>query len=257
MGGMPSIHQQKCHLRGGFSVYISRIELQIGGEGVGVGSYYGIQKWNQRNHVVFGGSILLPRCLMVSARESLDAFQQASCIYPVSVVDASAIFSKWEKPDSGWIKINWDASVDKAAQVMGVGVVTRDFMGRVCASLCTALSYISDPSTAEALAARMGVEFSKAMGFRRIWLEGDAKVVVDALKSTGLQSPRFGNIIEDTRLLAQGFSDWQVSYVNRNSNIVAHLLACLAVQQGLHRVWIESFPDSISASVCTDLGCSP
>jgi len=70
-------------------------------------------------------------------------------------------------------------------------------------------------------------------------------VVVDALKSTGLQPPSFGNIIEDMRLLAQGFFDLQVSYVNHNSNIVAHLLARLAVQQGLHQVWIESFPDSI------------
>ncbi len=51
---------------------------------------------------------------------------------------------------------------------MGVGIVARDFMVRVRASLCTTLSYVSDPSTAEAIAARMGVEFSKAMGFRRI-----------------------------------------------------------------------------------------
>jgi hypothetical protein len=65
-------------------------------------------------------------------------------------------------------------------------------------------------------------------------LEGDAKVIADALKSTGLRPPSYGSIIEDTRLLAQCFSNWQVSHVNRNSNIVAHLLARLAVQQGLH-----------------------
>jgi len=62
--------------------------------------------WNQRNHVVFGGSIMPPRCLIISARESLDAFQQASCIQPASVVNALGTFSKWEKPGSGWIKIN-------------------------------------------------------------------------------------------------------------------------------------------------------
>jgi hypothetical protein len=43
VAGMFPSHQQVRHLRGGFSVHISRVEFQIGGEGVGVGSYHGVQ----------------------------------------------------------------------------------------------------------------------------------------------------------------------------------------------------------------------
>jgi hypothetical protein len=153
----------KCVISGGdFLSIFQGLSSKLEGKVLELVAITAHKMWNQMNHVVFGGSIMLPRCLMISARESLDAFQQASCIQPVSVVDASATFYKWEKPGSGWIKINWDASVDNAAQVMGVGVVARDFMGRVCASLCTTLSYISDPSTTEALLARMGVDMGGA-----------------------------------------------------------------------------------------------
>jgi hypothetical protein len=34
-----------------------------------------------------------------------------------------------EKPPCGWLKLNWDASVDKNGRRMGVGIVVHDHEG--------------------------------------------------------------------------------------------------------------------------------
>jgi hypothetical protein len=115
--------------------------------------------------VVFRGTFLPPRSLMIGARDSLDAFQQARGLQPISVINASATLPKWEKPCSGWIKINWDASVDKAKQVMGVGFVAMDFMGRVRAFRCMTLSYIFLSHYGEGASSTNGVGVFKSHGF--------------------------------------------------------------------------------------------
>jgi hypothetical protein len=214
--------------------------------------------WTRRNRIVFGGKLLPLKCLVIEARESLSEFQQirSSLSCPVVVV-VSPCPSLWEKPPIDWIKMNWDAVLDKAKKVMGVGLRARDFKGRVRACMCSHIPYIFDPSMAEAFASRTWVELLKATGFQKLRMEGDAKMVVEALNSNGLQSTCFGSIVDNTRLLLQSIFECRVSYVNRNCNVVAHRLACLAAQQGFHRVWIESFPDLMSKLVCTEHGSSP
>jgi hypothetical protein len=56
------------------------------------------------------------------------------------------------------VKINWDASVDKGRNLMGMGIVARDCEGRLIAALCVPQKFMVDPATAEALAAWKMVE---------------------------------------------------------------------------------------------------
>jgi ribonuclease HI len=89
---------------------------------------------------------------------------------------------------------------------MGVGLVARDSTGKVRASLCNFLPYLTNPAVAEAFATRQGAELLRDMGFQKILLEGDAQVIVQAINYAGVCSARYANIIDDTRTILQSFS---------------------------------------------------
>jgi len=61
--------------------------------------------------------------------------------------------SQWSVPAVGNFKINWDAALDGCKKLMGVGIVARDLLERVMATMCAFLPYIRDPTTAEAIGA--------------------------------------------------------------------------------------------------------
>lgn len=79
----------------------------------------------------------------------------------------------WTALPVGFMKINWDASIDKSKNKMGIGVMVRDFTRKVLATFCETKPYVQDPSSAEACAARQAVELSLTLGWRKVILEGD------------------------------------------------------------------------------------
>jgi ribonuclease HI len=137
---------------------------------------------------------------------------------------------------------------------MGVGLVARDSTSKVQASICNFLPSLTDPAAMEAYAARQGAEMSRDMGFRKILLEGDAQVIVQAINSAGACSARYASIIDDTRDILQSFSSWRVLFVRLEWNSVAHSLARVVVTQCLFQVWIELLPDSVHNCVSVDQG---
>jgi hypothetical protein len=48
--------------------------------------------------------------------------------------------------------IGMRATINKTKKLMGVGVIIRDSMGKIFASMCMSLPYIIDPTMAEAYA---------------------------------------------------------------------------------------------------------
>lgn len=91
--------------------------------------------------------------------------------------------SNWKKPLDGWIKLNWDAAIDRQHNLMGVGLIARDSTEKVPSSMCYYIPYLTDPSTAEAYAVWQVVELCRDMGFQGVMLEGDAQVIMMALTS--------------------------------------------------------------------------
>lgn len=121
--------------------------------------------------------------------------------------------------------------MDWNQKLMGVGIITRDHMGTVRASMCSVQQYISDPTTTEAFGARLGVEFGCHLRFQSIILEGDAKEVVIALGRDDNGLGKYGSLIVDAREILAGFQSWAVSHVRREGNEAAHQLAKLVVSQ--------------------------
>jgi hypothetical protein len=81
---------------------------------------------------------------------------------------------------------------------------------------------------------------------KEIYLEGDAKNVVDALLSLEANWSKSGHIIAEAQLLLQDFIYWEIKYVSREANFAARNLAKLAAILGLERQWMDEIPDFIS-----------
>jgi hypothetical protein len=160
----------------------------------------------------------------------------------------------WKPPNADTVNVNWDAAVDKRKNLMGVGVIARNHSGEVLAAQCAVQRYIVDPAVAKAIGAKMGIALGRLLGLHAILLEGDTCAVVAALKRDEEEYNRFGSIITEAREALKYFPEWEVGFVRRNCNNVAHQLARLAVSQELNQIWMYSFPSCISESVTAERG---
>jgi hypothetical protein len=61
-------------------------------------------------------------------------------------------------------KVNWDVVIDKARQMMAMGIIVRDQEGNVLASTCSLKQFIVDHVLPETYAGWKAVEFSRDMG---------------------------------------------------------------------------------------------
>ena len=77
----------------------------------------------------------------------------------------------------------------------------------------------------EVLAAQCGVELALELGFHNIELEGDSTGLIISLKDGHRSLAQFGHIVTDIHYLASQFSIFNLSYVRRHCNKVAHSLA--------------------------------
>jgi hypothetical protein len=148
-------------------------------------------------------------------------------------------------PPPDFVKVNWDAIVDKMSKKMGIGVIVCDSKGEVMATLSTLKAFIFDPAIAKAIAALRAVTFSRELRFYKAILEGDALQVVQALKKDGTNWSKYGHLTEEAKGLLQCLQSWWVSRVCRHLNGAAHRLPKNAVLLGEEQALIGEIPSCI------------
>jgi hypothetical protein len=209
--------------------------------------------WFRRNKYVFDGVFTPPRCLIKGASESLSDFRDASSLLLLNTqVQPPSLPVQWRKPPQGFVKLNWDAALEKNQRLIGVGVVARHFEGKVIAAKCSSQRYISDSSVAEAFGARLCTEFGLFLGLRSVIFEGDALEVVQELNRVNEDAGHLGNLIGDIRVLLRRFDCWSFAHVKREGNKVAHSLAKYAISHPQSRVWFNSFPSCVLGLVSSE-----
>lgn len=93
--------------------------------------------WLRRNDVVFGRAFIHPNTLIHEAKRAVENFSTANENGKAQVLATSITHTEhWAGPQTGWLKVNWDVSVQKTKGVMGFGVVVRDDAGLVVAAAC-------------------------------------------------------------------------------------------------------------------------
>ncbi|XP_059431494.1 uncharacterized protein LOC132164997 [Corylus avellana] len=126
-----------------------------------------------------------PAAIIHQARIHLHEYEQAqtSMGAAASGVSPTRPALQWQPPPDGFIKLNWDASIDAAGEKMGMRIVARDHAGRVLTTVCNTRLHVQDPSSDEALAMRQVVELCVEMGWQQVILERDALEIIQHMQS--------------------------------------------------------------------------
>ena len=82
---------------------------------------------------------------------------------------------------------------------MGLGILIRDHDGVVVAAECSTTSHVTDPLTAETIAAWTAAQFVTQKGYGNVIFEGDSLVVVNSLQNEEPSWAPPGHLIEDTK----------------------------------------------------------
>jgi hypothetical protein len=202
--------------------------------------------WLRRNKLIFDGVFQSPSMLYRMAQDQMAQFDEAEsrrCAPRNEQIHTPVLL--WKKPSFGVIKVNWDAAVDKEGQKMGIGIIARDHNGSIVAVLEASRKFITDPTTAEALAAWKMAELCVRMQLDNVVLEGDSLEVVQALNNKDCSWARYGTLINDAKLMLLCVQQWSIIHVRRQANGVAHRIAKMALSVSddcEERLWTGDFP---------------
>ena len=160
---------------------------------------------------------------------------------------------RWTAPAEGFTKINWDTAICSKWGTVGMGAVIHDSAGRVLATRCQVTTGRFAPFAAEAWAGGQAFIFGKELGLTNIILEGDSRIVVDAVNSAEGSGSLMGHLIEDMKIMLQDFPVWKALAVRRSANNAAHEVARMAVRENIVRTWNCEVPDCIHATILGEI----
>lgn len=186
--------------------------------------------WGRRNKCHVNEQCLLPEKLLEAAEAALTEFQ----CKPENRPEKKKLQpQRWSSPAPGIYKVNYDGAYFAEEEEAGIGVVVRNELGQVMASLAEKLVMPSTVQVLEAMAARRAMIFMEELGLRRAIFEGDSELVVKALTGDCPVRSSIEHIVKECKIvsfysLMVFFFFYQIcffSHVKRQSNGIAHALA--------------------------------
>ena len=114
-------------------------------------------------------------------------------------------FPRWIPPIPDQFKINFDGAVFSDLDAAGLGVVVRDSRGRVLGAVAERIPIPNSPAIVEALACRRAMIFARELSIPDAIFEGDAKLIIKALRAREVNHPEYGHVIQDSLVLASYF----------------------------------------------------
>ena len=110
-------------------------------------------------------------------------------------------------------KVNYDGAHFAEEEAAGIGVVVRNELGQVMASL--AKKFVMPPivEILKAMAARRAMILMEELGLRKAIFEGDSETVVKALTGGCPDRSSIGHIVKDCMSLMGWFQSCSLSHV--------------------------------------------
>lgn len=140
--------------------------------------------WDKANGSAFG--------VLAAARKMLGDWKETQ-IPAVQIKQRGGVRS-WEKPSTGWVKINVDTAI--FGDSIGCGAVIRNADGSFLGARCRRIEGVWSPREAEAIALKEALSWIMALQYEMCVFETDSKVLVHACNGDRGES-RFGTIVDD------------------------------------------------------------
>ncbi|CAL9226281.1 unnamed protein product [Arabidopsis halleri] len=150
----------------------------------------------------------------------------------------------WKKPEIGWIKLNFDGSRGREGQA-SIGGIFRNHKAEFLLGYSESIGEATS-TMAEFAALKRGLELVLENGWMDLWLEGDAKIIMDIISKRGkLRCEKTNKHVNYINVVMPGLSNCVLSHVYREGNRVADKLAKLGHQFQDPKVWRVQPPEIV------------
>jgi ribonuclease HI len=218
--------------------------------------------WKGRNSVVFDNvhpnpmSTIQSTCGLIAEVHTVYSLKTSSSETQVSNphLNTSHTHSKpnvvWTLPLGGNLKLNTDASFFAGTNSASSGVIVRNYLGLVVAGSARVFSAPS-ALVAEALAIRDALVLAYNLNFPHIVVESDSLIVVQCCRGE-LVRGQITSIINDILTLKGNFIRCGFTWVAREGNKAANIVASLVANGSLPQLWTVKPPDILRLELLKD-----
>ncbi|KAK5792413.1 hypothetical protein PVK06_033527 [Gossypium arboreum] len=95
----------------------------------------------------------------------------------------------WKPPDTGVIKLNFDATFQSVDRIAITSVLARNLEGEIVGAETYLFKDVVDAFVVEARACKRALLLAGAIGFRRLIVEGDSLTFIKSIKKRQEDSP--------------------------------------------------------------------
>ncbi|KAL6202511.1 hypothetical protein ACLB2K_026219 [Fragaria x ananassa] len=205
--------------------------------------------WKARNDTIFRDVITTATNVVAIAAFHFNETALYKAVVGGGISQATPSTIRWLPPHNNFIKINFDGFVQ--GRSAAGGFIFRNNDGNVILAAAKGLGSTTIP-TAEATTLRDSLVKARDRGYMNDQVEGNSKLVIDAIN--GKLSPpwRLQMIVQDIRTIATSFSSVCFNHVYRETNFVADAFANEGHQLPNGREWQDGYPAAAARALLFD-----
>ncbi|GAU15664.1 hypothetical protein TSUD_109220 [Trifolium subterraneum] len=196
----------------------------------------------------------MDRIFAVCGNESSDTVGRVAIVTLCNNVSGTteADLVRWEKPTLDWVKCNVDVAFVSGSGRTSMGLCFRDNSGHFMAGMTQWQQTVISSVEGETWALLLAMEEASHRGLDRVQFESDSKVLIDVIHMKRRGNSEFLSIVHDILSLMSSFINFEVKFVRRQANLVAHTLARAANSlASFHR--FENIPFCIERLVFNEM----
>ncbi|XP_057846725.2 uncharacterized protein LOC131056352 [Cryptomeria japonica] len=150
--------------------------------------------------------------------------------------------TRWSTPPPSWLKLNFDG-VAHSGVAKGGGII-RDSLGNLILAYARNFDSVSS-NMVEALALFWVFKLALDINTKRLIIEGDSKLIIEAAKGVAGISWTISNIIKDIWSMIIWLEEFQIQHIYREGNSVADSLVATGLELTGMRCWrhLDSLSD--------------
>lgn len=142
-----------------------------------------------------------------------------------SVQNNEAKVFKWHPPSEGRMKVNVDAHIVAGCSWFSCGLILRDHQGKFIRARTHRFVGIVPVVEAEAIGVLEATRWINSLGMHDVDIESDSLVTVQAINKAVENYLEVGVVFQKCREFLNDRRDISVSFVKKQANKVAHLIA--------------------------------
>ncbi|GAU39610.1 hypothetical protein TSUD_276500 [Trifolium subterraneum] len=176
------------------------------------------------HNAAYQQSNAMDRIFAMCSNESSDIVGRVAMLLCVSKTTETYL-ARWEKPALGWVKCNVDIAFVYGSGKTSVGLCFRDNSGQFMAGMTQWKQNVISSIEGEAWALLLTMEEARHRGLDRVQFESDSKVLIEAIHMKRRGNFEFLSTVHDILSFMSSFLNFEVKFVRRKANSVAHTLA--------------------------------